>query len=166
MSIDQSEMNYDPTALRALLHWYRDMGVDVATASKPCNFFEEFRSDQGLNSGAVPQGGNLKADGSPGTSERDHHQSSARDTLSRGTNLKPRPTTGVIRPDASNVSPAEAVALASTQAKGSQDIAALEEALRRFDGCALKKGARHTVFADGTFGSPLLVMGEAPGRDA
>ncbi|MBM3645250.1 MAG: uracil-DNA glycosylase [Alphaproteobacteria bacterium] len=44
-------------------------------------------------------------------------------------------------------------------------IAELEEAVRAFDGCALKRTAKHTVFADGVAGAPLMVVGEAPGAD-
>lgn len=37
--------------------------------------------------------------------------------------------------------------------------------IRNFEGCALKKGAMHTVIADGDPKSPLMVIGEAPGAD-
>ena len=42
---------------------------------------------------------------------------------------------------------------------------ALRSAMERFEGCALKEGARNTVFADGNPGAPLMIVGEAPGRD-
>jgi DNA polymerase len=42
---------------------------------------------------------------------------------------------------------------------------ALAEAVAAFTACSLKAGARNTVFADGAPGAPLLVIGEAPGRD-
>lgn len=42
---------------------------------------------------------------------------------------------------------------------------ALASALAAFEGCPLKAGARNTVFADGVFGAPLLVIGEAPGKE-
>ncbi|MEM8571950.1 MAG: uracil-DNA glycosylase [Pseudomonadota bacterium] len=37
--------------------------------------------------------------------------------------------------------------------------------LEAFDGCALKQGARNTVFADGNPAARLMIVGEAPGRD-
>jgi uracil-DNA glycosylase len=41
----------------------------------------------------------------------------------------------------------------------------LEAAVRAFEGCALKRTAKNTVFADGVAGSPVMVIGEAPGAD-
>ena len=41
----------------------------------------------------------------------------------------------------------------------------LKAALEAYDGCALKKLATNTVFADGTPGARILCIGEAPGRD-
>ena len=37
--------------------------------------------------------------------------------------------------------------------------------MRAFEGCALKRTAKNTVFADGVAGSPVMVVGEAPGAD-
>ena len=44
-------------------------------------------------------------------------------------------------------------------------IAELEIAIRAFEGCALKRTAKNTVFADGVAGAPVMVVGEAPGAD-
>ena len=44
-------------------------------------------------------------------------------------------------------------------------VEALEAAVRAFEGCALKRTAKNTVFADGVAGSPVMVVGEAPGAD-
>jgi len=44
-------------------------------------------------------------------------------------------------------------------------IAELEEAVRAFEGCALKRTAKNTVFADGVAGAPVMIVGEAPGAD-
>ena len=41
----------------------------------------------------------------------------------------------------------------------------LEAAVRAFEGCALKRTAKNTVFADGTPGAPVMIVGEAPGAD-
>lgn len=41
----------------------------------------------------------------------------------------------------------------------------LEAAVRAFDGCALKRTAKNTVFADGVVGSAVMIVGEAPGAD-
>jgi len=50
-------------------------------------------------------------------------------------------------------------------AAGCNTLAELEAAIRAFEGCALKRTAKNTVFADGTPGAPVMIVGEAPGAD-
>ncbi len=45
------------------------------------------------------------------------------------------------------------------------DLAALEHAVATFEGCALRRTATHTVFADGNPAAPLMLIGEAPGSE-
>ena len=61
--------------------------------------------------------------------------------------------------------PGEAVALAEAMAAGATDIPSLAEAINAYKGCPLHAGARQAVVFDGVPGAPVLVMGEAPGRD-
>ncbi len=65
-------------------------------------------------------------------------------------------------PAAAKVDP---VAEARVQAEAAQDLQELREALAQFEHCALKRGARNLVFADGQPGAPVMIVGEAPGRD-
>lgn len=46
-----------------------------------------------------------------------------------------------------------------------QTIAELRAAVENFTGCALKATARNTVFSDGPEDAPILLIGEAPGRN-
>jgi DNA polymerase len=50
-------------------------------------------------------------------------------------------------------------------ASAAGDLDALAAAIAAFDGCALKKGARNTVFSDGNRAARVMIIGEAPGRD-
>jgi DNA polymerase len=50
-------------------------------------------------------------------------------------------------------------------AAGADTIGALRAAMEGFDLCDLKRGARNMVFADGIAGAPVMIVGEAPGRD-
>ena len=50
-------------------------------------------------------------------------------------------------------------------ASSATTLAELEALVARFEGCALKKTATNVVFADGNPDSPLMLIGEAPGRD-
>jgi uracil-DNA glycosylase len=54
---------------------------------------------------------------------------------------------------------------AMEMAHSANSLAELKAALEAFDGCALKKSATHTVFADGTPSHHIMFIGEAPGRD-
>lgn len=63
------------------------------------------------------------------------------------------------------VSTDEAIAAAERLAAACDTFEALDAAVRGFDGCPLKAGAKNTVFTDGVPGADLLVIGEAPGRD-
>jgi uracil-DNA glycosylase len=60
---------------------------------------------------------------------------------------------------------AGAAASPAAAAAAAADLAALESAVRGFTGCALKRTATNTVFADGVAGSELMVIGEAPGAE-
>ena len=59
----------------------------------------------------------------------------------------------------------EAIALAKSLAASATTLTELRSAIQEFDGCPLKPGARNTVIDDGIDGAPLMVLGEAPGRD-
>lgn len=57
------------------------------------------------------------------------------------------------------------VAVAEQAAGVAQDLDALRTAMAAFEHCELKRGARNLVFSDGIAGAPVMIMGEAPGRD-
>ncbi|HYG85996.1 MAG TPA: uracil-DNA glycosylase [Azospirillum sp.] len=59
----------------------------------------------------------------------------------------------------------EAGASARARAAEAKTLAELEEALRAFDGCPLKRTATNTVFADGNPQARIMLIGEAPGED-
>lgn len=62
--------------------------------------------------------------------------------------------------------PAEdAVSTARVLAAQADTIAALRAAVDKFEGCALRATARNTVFSDGAEAAPVLILGEAPGKD-
>jgi DNA polymerase len=57
------------------------------------------------------------------------------------------------------------VAAARRLASSCGDLASLQAALDRFEGCALKKTATRLCFADGNPASSLVLVGEAPGAE-
>ncbi|MDW3224951.1 MAG: uracil-DNA glycosylase [Paracoccaceae bacterium] len=68
-------------------------------------------------------------------------------------------------PSASVASEVDAVAQAKQSAGTAQSLEALKDALTAFELCDLKRGARSLVFSDGVPGAPVMIIGEAPGRD-
>ncbi|MDF1718096.1 MAG: uracil-DNA glycosylase [Antarcticimicrobium sp.] len=60
---------------------------------------------------------------------------------------------------------ADPVAVARAAASAAQTLEALRDAMAAFEHCELKKGARNLVFSDGIPGAPVMIIGEAPGRD-
>ncbi|WP_323763671.1 uracil-DNA glycosylase [Marinovum sp.] len=60
---------------------------------------------------------------------------------------------------------ADPVAEAQQMATAAQDLAGLQAALAAFPHCELRRGARNTVFADGTPGARVMIIGESPGRE-
>ena len=73
----------------------------------------------------------------------------------------PRPAP-VARPAPLN---GDAIGGAQAAAAAAGNLAELRAALESYDGCALKRTATNTVFADGTPAGGILFIGEAPGRD-
>lgn len=57
------------------------------------------------------------------------------------------------------------VAEAEKAAAAARDLLELKAAIEAYPYCELKAGARSTVFADGLAGAPVMIIGEAPGRD-
>ncbi|WP_299025001.1 uracil-DNA glycosylase [uncultured Sulfitobacter sp.] len=59
----------------------------------------------------------------------------------------------------------DAVAEARAAAEGAVTLEDLKAAMQAFDLCDLKRGARKMVFSDGIAGAPVMIIGEAPGRE-
>lgn len=75
----------------------------------------------------------------------------------------------LVRPQAMGSAPpqdlAQTLATARDLARKADSVQALEVAVRAFEGCPLKKTAKHTVFADGNPAADVMFIGEAPGAD-
>ncbi len=126
-------------AAEALFAWYEAMGVDAVVGAAPADAFEI---------------------------------SSRRETARKagGRQLPPG-----LRPQAPAPAPApappatvpsdEAVMAAREAAASAASLDELRRLLEGFEGCALKVTAKNLVFGDGTPTAPLMLVGEAPGRD-
>src|SRR5690348_3812563 len=63
------------------------------------------------------------------------------------------------------IEPQSGATAARKLAAAAASLEELAATVASFDGCALRRMATHTVFADGTPHAPVMVIGEAPGAD-
>jgi uracil-DNA glycosylase len=77
----------------------------------------------------------------------------------------PLPDAPAIRPGPVHLSTEDAQNNAKMLAAQCQTLAELEDAMRGFDGCALKATATRLVFADGNPEARIMLVGEGPGGE-
>lgn len=121
----------------ATLQWYIDAGVDEASDDTPRNYFAMPEPEPQIP--AMPQ------------------------PVIRPQLEKPQPAPAAALPIHSSV--AASISEARRLADAVQTLDELREAVRSFEGCAIKKTATNTVFGDGNPASKLMLIGEAPGAD-
>jgi uracil-DNA glycosylase family 4 len=126
--------------LASLLRWYVDQGLDEAIGEEPVDRF----AAPAPTPAAAPRQAPAQAP----------------------TPIRPAapPAPALVRGPVPIESP-QLVEDARALAQRCSSIADLEAAVRAFEGCALKRTAKNTVFADGVVGSPVMIVGEAPGAD-
>lgn len=133
----------------ALLQWYADAGVDEAMEDTPADYYAYTQAD------AKPKSRPAAAPApTPSASAMQPAAAPAASVAPRA--AAPAP---LAKATASIVEEARALAAACTT------VAELKAAVEAFDGCALKKLATNTVFADGNPEAAIMCVGEAPGAD-
>jgi uracil-DNA glycosylase family 4 len=138
----------------ALLDFHVAAGVDLALDDTPHDRFEEVaaavaarRETTVLADSPLLPTINASARPSPLDADR----------------LAPAPARPL--PRAATAAPEEAAADARQRAAGAATLADLKAIMAGFDGCALKASATQLAFADGTAGSRVMLVGEAPGAE-
>jgi DNA polymerase len=131
----------DRDALKALLDFHVEAGVDLALDETPHNRFAEPKPEP-VRAGAPPP------------------QRAASPSASSAPPPSPR-----VLPKAAAGAPDEVASLAREQARHAQSLEELEAILAGFDGCALKFSAKNLAFADGNPKGRVMLVGEAPGAD-
>lgn len=138
-----SEQDADENAIRALLAWYADMGVEEAVGTVPADYYAWEGTSSAEPSASAP---------------RPRARAVIRDEPAAKPVFRPTPKTETLSAD-------EAINAAEKAAAACNTFQELEAAVHAFDGCPLKAGASKTVFYDGVPEADLLIIGEAPGRD-
>jgi len=132
----------DRDALKALLDFHVEAGVDLALDETPHNRFAEPKAEPARAPGPGPQGQPSRTAPSPAS---------------------PPPPRAL--PKAAASAPDEVALMAREQARHAQSLEELEMILAGFDGCALKFSAKNLAFADGNPEGRVMLVGEAPGAD-
>ena len=138
----QTDPNSRTPDLADLLRFYAEAGVDEALGEAPVNRFEEAQ--------ATPA--------APAVARKQAPEADA------GRNQPPAPPAPPAQQALALPDEAQA-AKAREMAREARSLDELRALLERFDGCNLKFTAKQTVFADGNPQAPLMLVGEAPGRD-
>ena len=158
------------TGLVALLEWYRDMGCDAAVSDCATDWLQPGRAAPGFG---YQMPGKVRSERPDGPGQR-AAPSAAPSPASRAASPAPaEPRSPLIQrgptpPPARafpTAAPDAATDAAHASAARSTTLDALKTELQAFDGCALKATAKHLCFYRGAAKAPLLVIGEAPGRD-
>ena len=144
--------------LEELLAWSLAMGADEAIGEFPADrFAESVRRAEAQRAAQT-------------THAQAIHAPPARPTASRPAAAPvPVPAAGPV--PAAKPAPvldgglAASIEAARAAAQAATTLDALRDAVAAFDGCALKKTATNTVFADGVPDGGLMLIGEAPGAD-
>lgn len=130
----------------AVLQWYAEAGVDEAMEDSAVDYYAlaatEAKPKPRPAPQAQPQNTNITAPAAATT-----------------------PAAPVAKPAYAAKATASIVAEAQALAAGCDSVEALKKAVEGFDGCALKKHATNTVFADGVATADIMFIGEAPGAD-
>jgi uracil-DNA glycosylase len=131
----------DRAALEALLAFYVESGVDCLVDELPHDRFAE--------------------DGRPAPVTR---TAPSRESPAERARVEAVPARRPL-PGAAAAPPDVIAETAREQARTAKTLEELEALLRAFEGCALKFTAKNLAFADGTPGSRVMLVGEAPGAD-
>lgn len=125
-----------PEALRAMLRWQLEAGVDEAVGETPWNRFEPAPRTQ---AGVVTQ------------------EAAETSRVSALRRPQSAPSRDVTPPPAPRPAPTNFAAIA--------DLDALKAVLSTIDGGAPQRFATNTVFGDGQVGAKVMFVGEAPGAE-
>jgi uracil-DNA glycosylase len=136
-----------------LLKFYAEAGVDDALDETPRDRFAEFAAKPTKPATAPPSQQPAVSATPRGISEHARPVDRA------------RPVVQATPPPAAAVPDGGQVLLARELAERATTLDELREAMAAFEGCNLKHTAKSLAFSDGNPAGPLMLVGEAPGRD-
>lgn len=149
----------------SLLAWYTELGVDAVLEEQPIDWLSRPEAGPGeaFRAGLHEAARGATKSSSPGTPPLGNVQVSeaARTPITREREAARSVRTQHEPPAPRDPGAQSARAVASSVASLSE----LRAALERFEGCALKATAKNTCVYRGAERAPLMIIGEAPGRE-
>lgn len=131
----------DRGTLEHLLRFYAESGLDFAIEAQPVDHFAQLAAADTPSTAPVP------------TPQPAPPQVTPQSTAPRAA------APPVVVPDD------QAVSMARKAAAAAIDLDALKAAVEAFEGCNLKRSARHTIFEGGDRKAPIMLVWAAPSRD-
>jgi uracil-DNA glycosylase len=161
----------DRKTLIELLAWYGELGADCTLSEFPVNWLQH--SDR-VPGEAVRQALRMRAERPE--ADRGLRQSDSTSTARATTKAQQSPVSAPSRPPTVQSAASRRVtssepggeagsAPAGRIAAAAKSLEELRASLESFEGCALRATAKNTCFFRGAPKSPLMIIGEAPGRD-
>lgn len=149
----------DRETIFALLDFHVAAGIDLALDEEPHDrFAEEATAAVAAAESAAPEATTFSTN-SPERASPLPRPELPRPELPRGSDaLGPLPVAATAPPDV-------VAADARDRARDAASLPELEALVAAFEGCALKRTAKGLVFADGTPGARVMLLGEAPGAE-
>lgn len=148
----------------ALLQWYLEAGVDDCIGAAPVDRYAQSVAQAAARQAAPAETVAAGAGPAPrGAGVPREPRASAVQVATPPVSFP----AAAVRPSAPALAadPHQALGAATHTAQACTTLDQLKAAVEGFDGCPLKVTASSTVFADGNPKAPLMVIGEAPGRD-
>jgi DNA polymerase len=148
--------------MAAMLEWTFAMGADAAVAEEATDWLAEGRGPPGSGFAfAVDEPAAVTAAArithlQPERSERPGSEPAVK---------RPAPAMAAPTRKFAPAAPDVAVGAARAAARNAASLVDLHKALATFDGCGLKATAKNLCFYRGAAQAPVMIIGEAPGRD-
>ena len=148
-----------------IMQWLAEMGDDVPLADEPVDRFAESEKIRQEMLAKRKSANSANLQDSQAAFSRNAAPGSTLQERVDALKLKsrkpshPESNSEAVLPDETVVQSAREIAA------GAKTLEELRQAIEAFEGCNLRRTAKHTVFADGNPQAKIMLVGEAPGRD-
>jgi uracil-DNA glycosylase family 4 len=148
-----------------LLRQHLDAGCTDVLAQTPVHYYQQgsVASPEIAPAAIRETPAHTPSTSAPGLAEM---QDARQASLAPASLVKPAmPIAKPATPNAGGNEIKDAIAMAKKAAAGADTLEQLHQAIQSFELCGLKSTAKNCVFQDGSLGSKVMLIGEAPGKE-